>query len=92
MVFKLLLASEKRWRTLNAPHLVALVKSGVQFPNGQAKMLEAEPARESLFMPTPWMPATSDVPIHNSWRYLQNPISYRLGLCQPAIGSSTTSD
>jgi len=65
MAFKLLLASEKRWRKLNAPHLVALVKAGVQFPNGQAKMFQREPAPEDLFMPAPWIPATNDVPIHN---------------------------
>jgi putative transposase len=65
MAFKLLLACEKHWRKLNAPHLVALVKAGVQFPDGQAKMLQREPAPEDLFMPSPWIPATSDVPVHN---------------------------
>ena len=35
MVFKLLLAAEKRWRRVNAPHLVALVQAGVKFPDGQ---------------------------------------------------------
>ena len=65
MAFKLLLAGEKRWRKLNAPHLVALVKADVQFRNGQAKMFQREPVPEDLFMPTPWIPATSDVPIHN---------------------------
>ncbi len=39
MAFKLLLAAEKRWRRINAPHLVALVKAGVKFPDGEAKML-----------------------------------------------------
>jgi len=43
MAFKLLLAAEKRWRRVNAPHLVALVKAGVEFPNGQAAMLAEEP-------------------------------------------------
>jgi len=28
MVFKLLLAAEKRWRRINAPHLVALLQAG----------------------------------------------------------------
>ena len=65
MAFKLLLASEKRWRKLNAPHLVALVKAGVHFPNGQAKMFQREPASEDVFMTAPWIPATADVPIHN---------------------------
>lgn len=31
MAFKLLLSAEKRWRRLNAPHLVALIRSGVSF-------------------------------------------------------------
>ena len=35
MAFKLLLAAEKRWRRINAPHLVALVQAGVRFSNGQ---------------------------------------------------------
>jgi transposase-like protein len=35
MAFKLLLAAEKRWRRINAPHLVALVQAGVNFPDGQ---------------------------------------------------------
>jgi len=35
MAFKLLLAAEKRWRKLRAPHLVALVQAGVHFPDGQ---------------------------------------------------------
>ena len=65
MAFKLLLASEKRWRKLNAPHLVALVKAGVKFPNGQAEMFQPQPVPEDLFTPTPWILATSQVPIHN---------------------------
>ena len=35
MAFKLLLATEKRWRRISAPHLVALVQAGVQFSDGQ---------------------------------------------------------
>ena len=35
MIFKLMEAAEGRWRTLNAPHLVALVKAGTQFVNGE---------------------------------------------------------
>lgn len=65
MAFKLLLAREKRWRRVNAPHLVPLVLAGVQFPNGQAKMLKCEPAAEELFTPTPLMPAVAELLIHN---------------------------
>ena len=42
MAFKLLLAAEKRWRRVNAPHLVALVNAGVEFPDGEADMLKVE--------------------------------------------------
>ena len=35
MAFKLLEAAQARWRTVNAPHLVALVRAGVPFTNGK---------------------------------------------------------
>jgi transposase-like protein len=65
MAFKLLLAAEKRWRKVNAPHLVALVKAGVEFPNGEAEMFLSEPAPENLFTHTPSILATEDTLIHN---------------------------
>lgn len=34
LAFKLTLAAEKRWRKVNAPHLVALVRAGVKFQDG----------------------------------------------------------
>ena len=34
MVFKLLEAAEGRWRAVNGPHLVALVRAGVRFDKG----------------------------------------------------------
>ncbi len=34
MAFKLLQMAERRWRRLNAPHLVALVRAGVRFRDG----------------------------------------------------------
>jgi len=42
MAFKLLLAAEKRWRKINAPHLVALVQAGVRFPDGQRQLAPIE--------------------------------------------------
>jgi putative transposase len=39
MAFKLLLAAEKRWRRINAPHLVALVQAGINFPDGKHQKL-----------------------------------------------------
>jgi putative transposase len=65
MAFKLLLSMEKRWRKVNAPHLVALVAAGVEFPDGQAQMLQPEPAHEDLFMPTPWILAADELLVHN---------------------------
>ena len=65
MAWKLLLAAEQRWRNVNAPHLVALVKAGVEFPNGNAEMLQCEPEPEEPFMPIPWILAADGVPIHN---------------------------
>ena len=34
MAFKLIEAAEHRWRTVNAPHLVALVRAGAIFEKG----------------------------------------------------------
>ncbi|HYJ57564.1 MAG TPA: transposase, partial [Mycobacterium sp.] len=35
MAFKLIEAAQSRWRAVNAPHLVALVRAGVKFENGK---------------------------------------------------------
>ena len=34
MAFKLIEAAEQRWRSVNAPHLVALVRAGAKFEKG----------------------------------------------------------
>jgi hypothetical protein len=34
MAFKLIESAEARWRAVNAPHLVALVRAGAEFRNG----------------------------------------------------------
>ena len=34
MAFKLIIAAQDRWRAVNAPHLVALVRAGARFVNG----------------------------------------------------------
>jgi transposase-like protein len=65
MAFKLLLAAEKRWRRVNAPHLVALVKAGVEFPDGEAEMFQPQPAPADLFTHTPAVFAASEVSFHN---------------------------
>ena len=40
MAFKLIEAAQHRWRAVNAPHLVALVRAGARFEHG--KLLERE--------------------------------------------------
>jgi hypothetical protein len=35
MAFKLIESAQQRWRTINAPHLVALVRAGARFHNGK---------------------------------------------------------
>lgn len=40
MIFKLLEAAQARWRKVNAPHLVALVRAGAKFVNG--KLVEGQ--------------------------------------------------
>jgi len=65
MAFKLLLGLEERWRRINAPHLVALVRAGIEFPDGKAKMFQTRPEPEELFIPTPGILAAAGVPVHN---------------------------
>jgi hypothetical protein len=35
MAYKLLEAAQSRWRAVNAPHLVALLRAGAHFESGQ---------------------------------------------------------
>jgi len=35
MAFKLIQAAQNRWRAVNAPHLVALVRAGATFTNSK---------------------------------------------------------
>jgi hypothetical protein len=35
MAFKLIMAAQHRWRAVNAPHLVALVRAGATSANGK---------------------------------------------------------
>ena len=48
MAFKLILSAQERWRAVNAPHLVALVRAGASFVNGQLiEREEDQPAVET---------------------------------------------
>ncbi len=40
MAFKLIEAAQDRWRAVNAPHLVAVVRAGAKFERG--KLIERE--------------------------------------------------
>ena len=42
MAFKLIEAAQERWRAVNGPHLVALVRAGATFINGQLVERPAE--------------------------------------------------
>jgi hypothetical protein len=44
MAFKLIEAAQARWRAVNAPHLVALVRAGARFKHG--KLVERDPATD----------------------------------------------
>jgi putative transposase len=67
MAFKLLLAAERHWRRVNAPHLVALVRAGVKFPNGQAEMFQfqSKTTEDVLFNPAQLVYAANQTSIHN---------------------------
>ena len=65
MAWKLLMAAQQRWRRVNAPHLVALVKAAVEFPDGEAEMLQCDLESEELLILTPKTLAADGVPIHN---------------------------
>ena len=47
MAFKLIESAQNRWRAVNAPHLVALVRAGAQFKKGKLVERTDEPADES---------------------------------------------
>jgi transposase-like protein len=46
MAFKLIQAAQERWRLVNAPHLVALVRAGATFKNGQ--LIERDETNETV--------------------------------------------
>ena len=67
MAFKLIEAAQERWRAVNAPHLVALVRAGARFERG--KLVERDPALEAPHAdtdPTAEAPAASDQPVNNA--------------------------
>ena len=49
MAYKLIMAVQDRWRAVNAPHLVALVRAGATFVNG--KLAERDEDQQSVTRP-----------------------------------------
>ena len=47
MAFKLIESAQDRWRAVNAPHLVALVRAGATFTNGKLVERPAEKGQEN---------------------------------------------
>ncbi len=47
MAFKLIESAQSRWRAVNAPHLVALVRAGATFKNGVLVEPDDDPAADS---------------------------------------------
>jgi transposase-like protein len=62
MAFKLLTRAEKRWRRVNAPHLMPLVAAGVKFPDGKTRILPDWPSDSIVNLP---LDATAQLAIHN---------------------------
>jgi hypothetical protein len=56
--FKLIQAAQNRWRAVNAPHLVALVRAGATFVNG--KLVERPDAPTGTDGPTTLETAQTD--------------------------------
>jgi transposase-like protein len=44
MAFKLLTMAEKRWYRVNSPHLILLVQAGIEFPDGNTRILPDLPS------------------------------------------------
>ena len=44
MAYKLIESAQRRWRAVNAPHLVALVRAGTVFVNGKLVERPEDPA------------------------------------------------
>ena len=67
LAFKLIDAAQERWRAVNAPHLVALVRAGTRFACG--KLVEHDPVLQATQAAddTPVQPpAASNQPVSNA--------------------------
>jgi transposase-like protein len=67
MAFKLIQAAQDRWRAVNAPHLVALVRTGARFERG--KLVERDPTLDATRTdpdPSTQTPAASNQTVNNA--------------------------
>ena len=62
MAFKLITMAERRWRKINAPHLVPFVLTGARFPDGKTRILPDLLSDSVVNLP---MDATQELAIHN---------------------------
>jgi transposase-like protein len=62
MAFKLITMAERRWRKINSPHLIPLVRIGTKFPDGKTRILPDLPSDSVVNLP---MDATQELTIHN---------------------------
>jgi len=51
MAFKLIDSAQRRWRMVNAPHLVAPVRAGATFVNGKLVEQPGDPSPEASSPP-----------------------------------------
>lgn len=57
MAFKLIESAQTRWRAVNAPHLVALVRADAVFKNGCLHYVrDKSPCCTAYALPAPQMP------------------------------------
>jgi len=51
MAFKLIESAQRRWRMVNAPHLIALMRAGATFVNGKLVERPGDPSPEASSPP-----------------------------------------
>ena len=62
MSFKLITMAERRWRKINAPHLVSRIQAGAMFPDCKIRILPDFPSDPVVNLP---MDSTQELVIHN---------------------------
>jgi hypothetical protein len=68
MAFKLVESAQRRWRSVNAPHLVALVRAGAGFKDGKLVERTESGSRSQTAAENEVPAAAWEILIHRSWR------------------------